>query len=42
MKIFKFRLKTISAEICLFKVNNRRLEQVLTHVDLFEKAMMKN
>ena len=37
MKIFKFRLKTIPVDTYLFKVNNRKLELVLTHADLFDK-----
>ena len=36
---FSIRLKTIPADIYLFKVYNIKLEQVLTHVDLFENAL---
>ena len=36
------RIKTIPADIYLFQVNNRKLEQGLTHVDLFEKTIVEN
>ena len=42
MKIFLFRLKTIPVDINLLKVSNRKLEKILTHVDLFEKAIVEN
>ena len=32
----------LSANIYLFKANNRKLEQVLTLVDLFEKTIAEN
>ena len=32
----------LSANIYLFKANTRKLEQVLTLVDLFEKAIAEN